>query len=384
MKTATKQMVGLLGITLAISIAGCASPQVELSDSPSTPFKLATFEVNERVLIGLVLDQRILDIAEANEYLASETNANDVSIPVDMRTLIETYEIVSPRLYEIANFFSEYSTDSLDFAFDVSNVYIHAPIKYPWNLLAVAANYKAHAEGMGVGGTSGAAESVDGTSGATESDESLSIVDRIVPERDAPAIFAKSSRSGIIDPGAPYYIPPGRDRIDWEGELAIIIGKPAYLLSPEEAHDHVFGYSILYDVSDRGGRTREVSMFPGFQWFDGKSTNRGAPFGPFIVPKEFLPNFDNLRVVTRVNGDIKQDQTTADLIWNEDNLIAFTTSVLELHPGDVIATGSPSGTAGEHDPAVYLKDGDVVEIEIEGIGTLVTPIKNYPGDLETS
>ena len=376
-------MVGLLGTTLAISIAACASPQVELSDSPSTPFKLATFEVNERVLIGLVLDQRILDIAEANEYLASEANASDVSMPVDMRSLIETYEIVSPRLYEIANFFNEYSTDDLDFAFDVSNVYIHAPIKYPWNLLAVAANYKAHAEGMGVGDTSGATESVDGVSGAT-SEDGPSLVDRIVPERDAPAIFAKSPRSGIIDPGAPYYIPPGRDQIDWEGELAIIVGKPAYLLSPEEVHDHVFGYSILYDVSDRGGRTREVSMFPGFQWFDGKSTNRGAPFGPFIVPKEFLPNFDNLRVVTRVNGDIKQDQTTADLIWNEDNLIAFTTSVLELHPGDVIGTGTPSGTAGEHDPAVYLKDGDVVEIEIEGIGTLVTPIKNYPGDLGTS
>ena len=263
MRIVTKQMVGLLGTTLAISIAACASPQVELSDSPSTPFKLATFEVNERVRIGLVLDQRILDIAEANEYLASEANVSDVSMPVDMRSLIEKYEIVSPRLYEIANFFSEYSIDNLDFAFDVSNVYIHAPIKYPWNLLAVAANYKAHAEGMGVGGTSEATESVDGTSGATESDESLSIVDRIVPERDAPAIFAKSSRSGIIDPGAPYYIPPGRDRIDWEGELAIIIGKPAYLLSPEEVHDHVFGYSILYDVSDRGGRTREEELLSG-------------------------------------------------------------------------------------------------------------------------
>ena len=374
MRTVTRQIAVLVASTLAISIAACTSSQLELSDSPNTPFKLATFVVNERVRIGLVLDQRILDIADANEHLIDETRAIDMSMPVEMKTLIETYAIVSPRLYEIANFFNEYSTDNLDFAFNVSNVSIHAPIKYPWNLLAVAANYKAHAQGMGV----------DNISGATSSDDGPSIVDTIVPERDAPVIFAKSPRSGIIDPGAPYYIPPGRDQIDWEGELAIIIGKPAYLLSPEEAHDHVFGYSILYDVSDRGGRAREVSMFPGFQWFDGKSTNRGAPFGPFIVPKEFLPNFNNLRVVTRVNGDIKQDQTTADLIWNEDNLLTFTTSVLKLHPGDVIASGTPSGTAGEHYPAVYLKDGDVVEIEIEGIGTLVTPIKNYPGVLGTS
>ena len=374
MRTLTRQMAGLVATTLAISVSACTSSQLELSATPSTPFKLATFEVDERVRIGLVLDQTILDIAGANEHLIDEARATDMLIPVEMKTLIETYESVSPRLYEIANFFNEYSTDNLDFAFDVSNVSIHAPIKYPWNLLAVAANYKAHAQGMGV----------DSVSGATSSDDGPSIVDSIVPERDAPVIFAKSPRSAIIDPGAPYYIPPGRDQIDWEGELAIIIGKPAYLLSPEEAHDHVFGYSILYDVSDRGGRTREVSMIPGVNWFDGKSTNRGAPFGPFIVPKEFLPNFDDLRVVTRVNGDIKQDQTTADLIWNEDNLIAFTTSVLELHPGDVIASGTPSGTAGEHYPAVYLKDGDVVEIEIEGIGTLVTPIKNHPGDLGAS
>jgi len=120
-------------------------------------------------------------------------------------------------------------------------------------------------------------------------------------------------------------------------------------------------------------------MFPGPNWFDGKSTNRGAPFGPFIVPKEFLPNHENLRIVTRVNGTVMQDQTTADLIWNEANLIRFTTSILMLYPGDVIATGTPSGTGAER--GKFLQAGDVVTIEIEGIGTLETPIEAYQGEV---
>lgn len=202
------------------------------------------------------------------------------------------------------------------------------------------------------------------------------MIDSIVPERDAPVMFAKSPRSCIIDPGEPYFIPPGRERIDWEGEMAIIIGKPAYLVTQDNAHDHVFGYSIMYDVSDRGGRTREVRMFPGPNWFDGKSTNRGAPFGPFITPKEFIDDPANMRLVTKVNGKVMQDQTTADLIWNEENLIAYTTSILMLYPGDVIATGTPAGTGAER--REFLSPGDVVEIELEGVGTLTTPIESYP------
>jgi 2-keto-4-pentenoate hydratase/2-oxohepta-3-ene-1,7-dioic acid hydratase in catechol pathway len=116
-------------------------------------------------------------------------------------------------------------------------------------------------------------------------------------------------------------------------------------------------------------------MFPGPNWFDGKSIDRGAPFGPYIVPKEFLPNHANLRVVTKVNGVVKQDQTTADLIWNEENLVSFTTSVLTLYPGDVISTGTPSGTGAER--REFLKPGDVVTIEVEDIGTLTTPIEAY-------
>ena len=358
----------LFGVSL-----GCQTAAQSISDRPDTPFKLSTFEAEGTVRVGLVLGGRVLDIAGASDHLASEAGLSAMTLPDDMKTLIEEYATVSPRLYQIANYYGANGSDTLAFAFDVSSVSIKAPIKYPWNILAAAANDKAHAEGMGSQNRGGGENQAEG--GRRRGGFDPSKIAEIVPERDAPVMFAKSPRSCIIDPGEPYYIPPGRERIDWEGEMAIIIGKPAYLVSQADAHDHVFGYSIMYDVSDRGGRTREVRMFPGPNWFDGKSTNRGAPFGPFITPKEFISDPANMRLVTKVNGVVKQDQTTADLIWNEENLIAYTTSILMLYPGDVIATGTPAGTGAER--REFLKPGDVVEIELEGVGTLTTPIESY-------
>ena len=188
--------------------------------------------------------------------------------------------------------------------------------------------------------------------------------------------FNKSS-SSIIGDGDVVSIPASDPRIfEHEAELAIIIAKPALNLTLEDAHDYVFGYSIIYDVSRRGGTGRRPanSMFPGVNWFRGKSSDRAAPFGPYIVPKEFIEG-DNLRITTRVNGVTKQDGNSKDMIYPEAHLIRFLTSVLTLYPGDVIATGTPDGVGSARNPPEFLKPGDVVEIEIEGIGTLVTPME---------
>jgi 2-keto-4-pentenoate hydratase/2-oxohepta-3-ene-1,7-dioic acid hydratase in catechol pathway len=350
--------VGLLG-------AGGSRAQSPPSEKPSTPFKLATFEAAGQERVGLVIGARVVDIAGANAYLESEHRLPAMSMPPDMRTLIEGYASLSPRLYAIANQIAAAASEGFPFAFELDKVSLRAPIKYPWNLLAAAANYRAHAEGMGAG---------DRANRPPPAGFNASAAAQIHPDRDAPVFFTKSPRSCIIDPGEPYYIPPGRTKIDWEGELAIIIGEPAYRVPKERAHDVVFGYGILYDLSDRGGRQRVVSMFSGPNWFDGKSTDRGAPFGPVIVPKEFLPNAPgNLRIITKVNGVVKQDGRTSDLIWDEAHMIEFLTSVMTLYPGDVVATGTPSGTGAERNE--FLKPGDVVTIEIEGIGTLTTPMR---------
>ena len=348
-----------------------ATLTAQLSDKPDTPFKLATFEAGGKIQIGQVLGSRVVDIARANAYVAQKAHLPAMTLPTEMRALIEQYDTASKRLYQIANYLKGASgTAGLPFAYDLDKVSVKAPIKYPWNLLNLAANYKAHAQGMG------AARSADSAQPGRPAPAGFnaSAAADIDPDRDGPIVFAKSPRSCIIDPGEAYLIPPGRTRIDWEGELAIVMGKHAYVVSKENAHDAVFGYSILYDVSDRGGGKprRVVSMFSGVNWFDGKSVDRGAPFGPVIVPKEFLPNFNNLHLVTRVNGVVKQDARTSDLIWDEGHMIQFITSIMSLYPGDLISTGTPSGTGAERNE--FLKPGDVVEIEIEGIGTLRTPM----------
>src|SRR5579859_313552 len=188
---------------------------------PETPFKLATFEAGGKLQLGMVLGARVVDIARANAYVAQKTRLPTVRIPTEMRVLIEEYDTVSPRLYQIANYFKgERATAGLPFAYDFDKVSLKAPIKYPWNLLNLAANYKAHAEGMGEAGAGRAGAGGFNAAAAASID----------PDRDGPIVFAKSPRSCIIDPGEAYLIPPGRTRIDWEGELVIVMGKQSYML----------------------------------------------------------------------------------------------------------------------------------------------------------
>ena len=284
-----------------------------VSSKPDTPFKLATFEAAGKTRVGLVLGSRVLDIAGANAELTQKAGVAAVRIPGEMRELIEQYARVSPRLYQIANYFKD-AAAAAPFAFDLDKVAIKAPIKYPYNLLAAAANYKLHAGEMFAPGS-------PQQKAALEADQ----------DKVDPVFFAKSPRSCIIDPNEPYTMPPGRN-IDWEGELAIIIGKPAFNVTEAQAHDYVFGYSVMYDLSDRGGTGRKplTGMFGGPNWFAGKSGDKCAPFGPLIVPKEFAPNPPHFRIVTKVNGVVKQDGNTQHLIWDEAHMIRFLASTLTL------------------------------------------------------
>jgi 2-keto-4-pentenoate hydratase/2-oxohepta-3-ene-1,7-dioic acid hydratase in catechol pathway len=349
-------------VSILVVILGCLTPlgaqRPTVSDRPDTPFKLATFEAAGKTRVGLVLGNRVLDIAGASAELTQRAGVPAVRIPAGMRELIEQYPRVSPRLYQLANYFKE-AKDAAPFTFDVEKVAIKAPIKYPYNLLAAAANYKLHAGEMFPAGS-------PQQKAALEADQ----------DKVDPVFFAKSPRSCIIDPNEPYTMPPGRN-IDWEGELAIIIGKPAFNITEAQAHDYVFGYSIMYDLSDRGGTGRRplTGMFGGPNWFAGKSGDKCAPFGPFIVPKEFAANPPHFRIVTRVNGVVKQDGNTANWIWDEAHMVRYLTSILTLYPGDVISSGTPDGVGAGRRPPEFLKPGDVVTIEIDGIGTLRTPMR---------
>jgi 2-keto-4-pentenoate hydratase/2-oxohepta-3-ene-1,7-dioic acid hydratase in catechol pathway len=345
----------VLAIVLSAPL-GAQRPAI--SSKPDTPFKLATFEAAGKTRLGLAVGNRLLDIAGANAELVQKAGVPAMRIPAEMRELIEAYPRVSPRLYQIANYFKDQTADA-SFAFDVTKVAIKAPIKYPYNILAAAANYKLHAGEMFAPGS-------PQQKAALEADQ----------DKEDPVFFAKSPRSCIIDPNEPYPMPPGRN-IDWEGELAIIVGKPAFNVTEARAHDYVFGYSVMYDLSDRGGSGRRplTGMFGGPNWFAGKSTDKCAPFGPFIVPKEFAPNPPHFHIVTKVNGVMKQDGNTANWSWDEAHMIRYLTSILTLYPGDVISSGTPDGVGAGRKPPEFLKPGDVVTIEIDGIGLLRTPMR---------
>jgi len=349
-------------VLLLLMVGSPSAQRGAISNKPDTPFRLATFEAAGRTRIGLVLGSRIIDIPGANAALVRDERLDAVPMPTDMRALIEEYSRVSARLYQIANYFRDAKLDGAPYAFELDKVAIKAPIRYPYNILAAAANYKLHAGEMFPPGS-------PQQKAANEAD----------PDKEDPVFFAKSPRSCIIDPGEPFFIPPGRN-IDWEGELAIVIGKPALRVTEANAHDHVFGYSIMYDLSDRGGTGRRplTGMFPGPNWFAGKSGDRSAPFGPFILPKEFAKDHTAFHIVTKVNGVVKQDGNTRNLIWDEAHMIRYLSSILTLYPGDVISSGTPDGVGAGRKPPEFLKPGDVVTIDIDGIGTLTTPMRALP------
>jgi 5-carboxymethyl-2-hydroxymuconate isomerase len=185
------------------------------------------------------------------------------------------------------------------------------------------------------------------------------------PER--PLLFAKWP-SSVIGDGDAIVIPPGVEQVDYEAELAAVIGSRVKGVSVANALEAVAGYTCLNDVS-----AREIQFADG-QWTRGKSIDTFCPMGPRVVPREEVGDPQTLRIACRVNGETVQDATTADMIFPVAEIVAFVSSTITLEPGDVIATGTPPGVAlGRPDPR-WLGPGDTVEVEIERIGVLVNPV----------
>lgn len=346
--------LGLVAVGI-LAVGGCGAggnrPAATVSTAPETPWKVATYRSSDSgdgdPRAAIVIEGEILDLLAAEALFLSETGGGDALLADDLLEVVAAGPDAKARLHALANHFAG-RVNGLRFRVEPHR--LTAPLLYPANLLAAAANYRMHAAEMDV-------------------------ARNIVPGRDAPYLFAKSARSGIIGTGEEYRIPPGRDRIDWEGELGAVIGEPTLRVSTDEALDRVFGYTVVFDVSDRGGRFREDPMFPGPDWFSGKSGDRAAPMGPFITPTEFLPDPQALSLVTRVDDRVVQDGTTADMIWTVAHLVSYASSIMTLQPGDVIATGTPDGVGSARNPPEFLEAGQTVHIEIEGIGTLSTPIR---------
>jgi len=177
-----------------------------------------------------------------------------------------------------------------------------------------------------------------------------------------PLIFAKAT-TALCGPNDSVMIPKGSTATDHEVELAIVIGSKAQYVSEADAYDVVAGYAVINDISER-----DYQLNRGGQFFKGKSADTFAPLGPWLVTKDEIPTPQNLRLWLELNGDIRQDSTTAEMIAKIPYLISHISSVMTLMPGDVIATGTPEGVGMGRDPQDYLKPGDVMRLGVEGLG----------------
>ena len=178
-----------------------------------------------------------------------------------------------------------------------------------------------------------------------------------------PLLFSKTPNA-LTGPFDPIILPRSSNQIDWEVELAVVIGRAGKRISAQDAIEHVAGFSVLNDVSGR------QAQFSDAQWFRGKSFDTFAPMGPALVTVDEIDNVQNLRLTARVNGEIMQDGNSADMIFDIPALIAYISEDITLWPGDIISTGTPSGVGIFRDPPVLLNAGDVVECEVEGVGTI--------------
>jgi len=369
----------LVSLTLSAALALFASAgSVYAQDAESVePFKVGTFAIDDVPTVGLVMrdDQLIVELTAANRAMELQPQYASMLMPADMLGLIEQYEYgLKYRIYEVVNWLNEEglleSGNQPDYIHPVADVDIMAPIQYPSKVMNAAVNFYTHAcEGC--------------------SAEQLAQRTRERQEnRGVPYLFLKPTRGAIVGDGEDIIMPYGRDEIEYEVEMAIVFGKAGKYISATRAYDHVFGYMVAMDVSDRGGRP------PGgygvrSDWFVGKGHDTFAPHGPWIVPKEFYGDpMERLHQITVVDGVTVQEAQAGDMIHNIPELIEYASSLITVFPGDVMQSGTSGGTgAGRVQRATgsgFLQDGETIQASIEGIGTLTHVVRaetSIPADL---
>jgi len=178
-----------------------------------------------------------------------------------------------------------------------------------------------------------------------------------------PIVFMKAT-SSICGPNDEIEIPKGSNKLDWEVELAFVVGKEAKNISEKDAPDHILGYCIVNDVSEREWQIEKLG-----QWVKGKSGDTFGPIGPYLVTKEEIPDIDNLNLKTEVNGKTMQSGNTKNMIFNTNFILSYVSKFMSLQPGDLITTGTPAGVGMGMKPQVFLKSGDILKLNIDSLGT---------------
>ncbi len=353
-----------LAVALAFAIAGCGIGAQ--GGGAAVPFKLGTFERGGTPFVGLVLkDTQIVDIAQANTaFETANASAPKLAAPADMKQIIARYDTEwRGRLAAIAKEVSA-AKAAPAYAYAIGALKVLPPLR-PSLILNAGGNYVEHTAGI-------AAQQQRAGAAAEAATKAVSVpgIWERKPDdtRDNPYLFQKSP-TVVSGPNDPIVVPRGRTNIDYECEFNVVIGKRAKSVPVANAAEHIFGYTIQIDVSDRGGRgDRKMG---GSDWLIGKNHDTFGPLGPFIVPKEFVADPMNTRHVFTLNQTVMQDSNTNRMSHSIYELLAYASHILTLNVGDLISGGSPAGTNIERAEPRWMRAGDTATCAIDGIGTQV-------------
>ena len=282
--------------------------------------------------IGVEVDTGILDIPDAASYFGRKYHVHGKNFPTTMMDLLQ-WEAGIEVVRQIVARYEKTPLNERIMAYPLDSVTLEAPLSRPGKIIALGKNYLDHIKETG-----------------SETPE-------------FPVIFAKFP-SCVIGPNDSIPIPKISNKIDWEVELAIVIGKLCKDVDEKDAVKYIAGYTIVNDVT-----ARDLQRGDG-QWIRGKSLDRFCPMGPCIVTQDELGDASGLKLYTKINGVLKQESSTSNMMFNVPQIIAHLSTAFTLEPGDVIITGTPSGVGFVRDPPEYLKDGDKIEQYIEKIGYL--------------
>ncbi|PZX07451.1 acylpyruvate hydrolase [Psychrobacillus insolitus] len=312
--------------------------------------KLITFTREGISTIGAIVNEEVVDLHIAYRTLLQQEGKiraqeiADAFVPADMTGFLqggkETIELAKKAVdFALTN----KQVGDIKLVHALNTVKVGAPVPKPGKIFAVGHNYKEHILEMG----------------------------RQLPSH--PVLFAKFGNT-VIGPedDIPFY--PVSDQLDYEAEFAFVIGKRAKNVSEEDALDYVAGYAVANDVTYRDIQRRTL------QWLQGKTVDGSLPMGPWLITADEIADPQTLEMVLTVNGEERQRTNTANQVFSVKHLVAFLSNLATLEPGDIVITGTPGGVIQAMEPQVWLKDGDVVRVEIDQVGVLENTVRTVKGE----
>jgi 2-keto-4-pentenoate hydratase/2-oxohepta-3-ene-1,7-dioic acid hydratase in catechol pathway len=299
--------------------------------------KLAHYVKNGKTTVCMAKNGLLFDVREASQRLA---------LPI-RKDLLTIDQFLSAGAIGSLQQVEEKITGT-SYGVPGDNVKLLSPIQNPEKILLIAVNYRSHSR------------------------------EQNMEPPTAPYVFAKF-KNALIGPGDPILIPKASRKVDWEVELAVIIGKAGKYIAKEDSMNYVAGYAIANDVSFRdfqySTKLPDGKTSLGLNWMKGKGLDSSFPLGPWLVTKDEIPNPHELEISLSVNGKRKQRSNTSDMIFKIESLIEYISAGITLQPGDIISTGTPGGVAAATG-GPFLKDGDIVEGSIDRIGTLRNQVRS--------